>query len=102
MVFFGMFGLGVSILYFILHFFKKDFLYSTPMLYLYILTGPLSFLAIEAGWFTAELGRQPWIVRGYMRVSEAITEASGLGLTLILFGILYFVLVTTTIKRSIK
>ena len=97
MVFFGMFGLGVSILYFILHFFKKDFLYSTPMLYLYVLTGPLSFLAIEAGWFTAELGRQPWIVRGYMRVSEAITEASGLGLTLILFGILYFVLVTTTI-----
>ena len=37
------------------------------------------------------------MVRGYMRVSEAITEASGLGLTLILFGVLYFVLVTTTI-----
>ena len=97
MVFFGMFGFGASLLYFILKWLKPELLHSKLMLYIFVLTGPLSFLAIEAGWFTAELGRQPWMVRGYMRVSEAITEASGLGLTLILFGVLYFVLVTTTI-----
>lgn len=27
-------------------------------------------LAIELGWFYAEVGRQPWILRGYMRVSD--------------------------------
>ena len=97
MVFFGMFGFGASLLYFILKWLKPELLHSKLMLYIFVLTGPLSFLAIEAGWFTAELGRQPWMVRGYMRVSEAITEASGLGLTLTLFGVLYFVLVTTTI-----
>lgn len=97
MVFFGMYGFGASLLYFILKWLKPELLHSKLMLYIFVLTGPLSFLAIEAGWFTAELGRQPWMVRGYMRVSEAITEASGLGLTLILFGVLYFVLVTTTI-----
>ena len=38
-----------------------------------------------------EVGRQPWIVRGYMRVSEAATQA-GITLVTILFGLLYLVL----------
>ena len=39
-----------------------------------------------------EVGRQPWIVRGYMRVSEAATQAGGITLVTILFGLLYLVL----------
>ena len=42
------------------------------MLYAVLLTGPAAMLAIEFGWFLTEVGRQPWIVRGYMRVSEAL------------------------------
>ena len=45
------------------------------MLYAILLTGPASMLAIEFGWFLTEMGRQPWIIRGYMRVSEAATQA---------------------------
>ena len=39
-----------------------------------------------------EVGRQPWIVRGYMRVSEVATQAGGITLVTILFGLLYLVL----------
>ena len=61
------------------------------MLYAVLLTGPAAMLAIEFGWFLTEVGRQPWIVRGYMRVSEAATQAGGITLVTILFGLLYLV-----------
>ncbi len=37
--------------------------------------GPLPFVAVLAGWFTTEIGRQPWVVFGMMRVDEAITPS---------------------------
>lgn len=42
-----------------------------------------------------EMGRQPWIVRGYMRVAEAATQAGGITFVTILFGILYIILMYT-------
>jgi cytochrome d ubiquinol oxidase subunit I len=42
-------------------------------LWLLALTGPLGFVALEAGWLVTEWGRQPWIVRGAMRTAEAVT-----------------------------
>ena len=53
-------------------------------------------LAIEFGWFLTEMGRQPWIVRGYLRVSQASTQAGGITLVTILFGLLYLVLIVTS------
>jgi len=38
---------------------------------------PLPYLAIEAGWILAEVGRQPWIVYGLMRTSDAASPLSG-------------------------
>ncbi|WP_079175301.1 cytochrome ubiquinol oxidase subunit I [Streptomyces malaysiense] len=38
--------------------------------------GIACLIAVEAGWVTTEVGRQPWIVYGYMRVSEAVTATS--------------------------
>ena len=35
--------------------------------------GPTAFLAIECGWIVTEVGRQPWIVQGVMRTSDAAT-----------------------------
>lgn len=95
MVMFGMYALGVSIIYFIAKWMKKLNEHHPALLYAYILAGPLSMLAIEAGWFLAEMGRQPWILRGYMRVSEAVTNADGLGITLVAFVGLYAVLGVT-------
>lgn len=36
---------------------------------------PLPFIAVLAGWFVTEVGRQPWIVYGMMRLSEAVTPS---------------------------
>ena len=40
--------------------------------------GPLSFVALIAGWVTTEVGRQPWIVYEVMRTEQAVTAADGL------------------------
>ena len=51
--------------------------------------GPLAFLANELGWLVSEFGRQPWVVYGVFRTSNAITTASGLGATFAGFTLLY-------------
>jgi len=43
-----------------------------------VAAGPLSVLALIAGWVTTEVGRQPWVVYGVMRTSEAVTGAQGI------------------------
>jgi cytochrome bd ubiquinol oxidase subunit I len=42
-----------------------------------VAAGPLSVVALIAGWVTTEVGRQPWVVYGHMRTEEAVTGASG-------------------------
>jgi cytochrome d ubiquinol oxidase subunit I len=46
---------------------------NRPVLWLIFLSFPLPFIAILTGWFTAEVGRQPWIVYGVLRTADAIT-----------------------------
>ncbi|HVL08206.1 MAG TPA: cytochrome ubiquinol oxidase subunit I [Burkholderiaceae bacterium] len=55
--------------------------------------GPSGLIAILAGWFTTEIGRQPWVVYGVMRTSEGVSahDASQVGLTLAIFVVVYFV-----------
>jgi cytochrome d ubiquinol oxidase subunit I len=43
-----------------------------------VAAGPLSVVALIAGWVTTEVGRQPWIVYRVMRTSEAVTGANGI------------------------
>jgi cytochrome d ubiquinol oxidase subunit I len=42
-----------------------------------VAAGPLALIALVAGWVVTEVGRQPWVVYGYMRTSAAVTGASG-------------------------
>ena len=53
-------------------------------------SGAGAILALWAGWIVTEVGRQPWIVQGYMRTSEAVTDAGGIwfafALTLALYA----------------
>jgi cytochrome d ubiquinol oxidase subunit I len=42
------------------------------------LAGPLSVVALVAGWVTTEVGRQPWVVYGRMRTAQAVTGAGGI------------------------
>src|SRR5438093_9215595 len=43
-----------------------------------VVAGPLSVVALIAGWVTTEVGRQPWVVYRVMRTSEAVTGAGGI------------------------
>ena len=54
--------------------------------------GPSGLIAILAGWFTTEIGRQPWIVYGVMRTQDAVSNHSALvlGTSLIVFVVAYF------------
>ena len=54
--------------------------------------GPSGLVAILAGWYTTEIGRQPWIVYGLMRTADAATPHGKLelSLTLALFVVIYF------------
>ena len=38
-----------------------------------LLMGPSGFIALLAGWFTTEVGRQPWVVYGVMRTKDALS-----------------------------
>ena len=57
--------------------------------------GVLSVVALEAGWFVTEFGRQPWIARGLMRTSDAVTAAPGLDVQFYAFSVVYVVLAIT-------
>jgi cytochrome d ubiquinol oxidase subunit I len=46
---------------------------SRLLLWLTFLSFPLPFIAILTGWFTAEVGRQPWVVYGVLRTADAMT-----------------------------
>jgi cytochrome d ubiquinol oxidase subunit I len=43
-----------------------------------VVAGPLALVAMIAGWVTTEVGRQPWVVYGFLRTAEAVTGATGI------------------------
>ena len=57
-----------------------------------VAAAPLGFLATEAGWVSTEVGRQPWIIVGVMKTSDAVTPMPGLVVPLVLYGLLYLLL----------
>jgi cytochrome bd ubiquinol oxidase subunit I len=52
---------------------------------------PLGFLAVLAGWFTAEVGRQPWTVYGILRTADSVSPVPGGSVvaSIILFVLVY-------------
>lgn len=71
-------------------------LYNSPwMLWTLMLCVPLPYIANTAGWMTAELGRQPWLIYGLMRTAEGVSPRVAAGnawFTLIGFMGMYMVL----------
>jgi cytochrome bd ubiquinol oxidase subunit I len=52
---------------------------------------PLGFIAVLAGWITAEVGRQPWVVYGVLRTADAVSPVPGGSVlaSIVLFVIVY-------------
>jgi len=68
---------------------------NRPLLWVITLCMPLGFIALEAGWFVTEIGRQPWIIQQVMRTSDAVTPAAGVPGMFFAFTALYLLLGTT-------
>ncbi len=66
---------------------RKEPLKSKTLLKILPWIIPLPYIAIEAGWVVAEVGRQPWIVYGLMKTSEAVSPISS-GQVLFSFALL--------------
>jgi cytochrome d ubiquinol oxidase subunit I len=55
-------------------------------------------VALEAGWVTTEVGRQPWIVHEVMRVEEAVTDTSWIPVSLAVVVVIYTALTVIAVK----
>ena len=87
-----MVGLGtLFILLTIIGLLRRNRLLESPLyLKVMILSIPLPYVAIEAGWVLAEVGRQPWIVYGLMKTSDAV---SPLASSQVLVSFIAFILI---------
>ncbi|QGH35343.1 cytochrome ubiquinol oxidase subunit I [Gracilibacillus salitolerans] len=92
MVIIGMITMIIALFYIVGNALNRTFIRSRFFLWLIVSTGPLSMLAIEAGWWLAEVGRQPWVLRGILRTENAATTSNHVDLMLLLFIGLYIVL----------
>ncbi|MFO6300535.1 cytochrome ubiquinol oxidase subunit I [Rahnella selenatireducens] len=56
-----------------------------------LLMGPSGLLALLAGWFTTEIGRQPWVVYGLLRTKDAVSSHGEMqmSISLLLFVVIY-------------
>jgi cytochrome bd ubiquinol oxidase subunit I len=102
MVSIGMFLMVTTTIFVLMDRVKKWNPLNKPLLLAILASGPLAMVAIEAGWILAEVGRQPWIMRGYMKVAEAATTSNSVGLTFVLFALLYLVLGIVAVVVLIK
>jgi cytochrome d ubiquinol oxidase subunit I len=69
-----------------------------------LLMGPSGLIALLAGWYTTEIGRQPWVVYGLMRTGNAVSNHSALTLsvTLVVLLIVYVAIFGAGIGYMLK
>ena len=94
MVSLGFFFIGITVLAAVLRWrgilFKQTWL---MWIFVFAVVGP--YIANQAGWVAAEVGRQPWIVYGLLRTSEGLSHAVSANQVLgsiIMFGLIYAML----------
>jgi len=95
----------VGLLYLIFRWRNPQLILKNAYLALLAFCTPLGFLAVEAGWTVTEVGRQPWIIYGIMRTSEAVTPMPGMQYSFYLFTGLYLtlsLLLVWLMRRQIK
>ncbi len=72
------------------------------LLWVLIVCCPLVFVALEAGWVAAELGRQPWIIYNIMRTSDGVTTNPGSAVFFFVFLAIYLALGTATVALLLR
>jgi cytochrome d ubiquinol oxidase subunit I len=67
----------------------RDLLRSRWFLRIAALTGVMAVVALETGWITTEVGRQPWMVNQVLRVADSVTPNNGVVISLAVLVIVY-------------
>jgi cytochrome d ubiquinol oxidase subunit I len=76
---------------------RRDLPRSRWFLRFAAVSGIASVVALETGWVTTEVGRQPWIVWQHQRTADAVNPAPGLWAGLVAVLVVYVVLTVTTV-----
>src|SRR6202162_1439863 len=84
--------------------FRQRLFQSEWFLRFVVVMGPSGLISILAGWYTTEIGRQPWVVYGVMRTTDAVSNHSVLALstTLIVLFVMYFAVFATGVGYMLK
>ena len=111
MVGLGTIFIGVMVLAIFLLWRKKLYTFK-PLLWFIMVLVPFPYIANLTGWYTAELGRQPYLVYGLLKTSDGVSPTVSSGNTLftllgfvalyMLLGLLFLVLVGKTINEGPK
>lgn len=94
MVAIGMFLIALS-LYGVFLLYRRNLFNKKWLLWIFVFTTILPQLANQFGWYAAEMGRQPWVVYGLLRTSDALSNAvtaNQVLFSLIMFTIVYVLL----------
>jgi len=82
----------LAVLHLYMWFRRRRFVQSRWFFWGVVAAGPLSVVALIAGWVVTEVGRQPWVVYGVMRTTAAVTGAGGIPVGYATLVIVYIVL----------
>lgn len=88
----GFLMMGIGALVGFLSWRQKQLPTDPRVLKLLVAATPLGFIAVEAGWTVTEVGRQPWVIHGIMRTTDAVTPMPHLVVPFTLFTLLYLFL----------
>jgi cytochrome d ubiquinol oxidase subunit I len=109
-----MIGLGVFLLFLMIvstfYIGKKKLFDARWLLWILLIGFPLPYIANTAGWTTAEIGRQPWLVYGLMRTADGTSHLISSGTNLfsligfiaiyLLLTVLFIMLILRVIKQG--
>ena len=95
----GTFALVVTLLFWLLFWRQKRRLPEQRWLLIgMVLAGPATIIATICGWIVTEMGRQPWVITGFLRTRDAVTPAPWVSVSFLIFVIIYLLLALALIR----
>lgn len=85
----GLLLIAGGLIYWLVRLWRPERAERRGLLWPLVLLSPLGMLALEAGWFVTEVGRQPWVIYGTMRTGSGVTPVAQVPLTFVGFTVLY-------------
>nr|WP_281350692.1 cytochrome ubiquinol oxidase subunit I [Metabacillus lacus] len=92
MIIIGTFLIMLSVAGFVWRKFLKKDRFPKVFMWAFVLSGPLSLIAVEFGWIFACTGRQPWVIYRIQKTADVVTSSEQIGVLFILFSLVYAIL----------